>query len=155
MNAHTQTELSDNAVEQLQDLIQINIDSADGFRHSAEQIENVTISQYFRGVADERKQQAEQLQGFVEFSGERPRQEGSYLASLHRTIMDLRTALTSDDLGAVLNEAERGEDYIKDAYKDTLKETAGSPVNDVLQNHMESVIASHDRVRDMRDEVNS
>jgi uncharacterized protein (TIGR02284 family) len=50
-----------------------------------------------------------------------------------------------------LAEAERGEDHIKRAYEDVLTETAGSPMNGVLQVQYSQVKAGHDKVRDLRD----
>ena len=45
----------------------------------------------------------------------------------------------------------RGEDAIKHTYEDALKDTAGSPVNPVLQRQYIEVKRGHDTIRDMRD----
>lgn len=63
----------------------------------------------------------------------------------------MRSKLNSGDAYVILIEAERGEDHIKDAYEDVLKETAGSAMNDLLQSQYAKVKAGHDKVRDLRD----
>jgi uncharacterized protein (TIGR02284 family) len=142
-------------VDKLQDLLQVNIDSENGFREAAEQVDDVALRRIFRQFADERQANAAELKTFISFNGERTVQDGSVMAALHRAWMDLKAALSSNDAKAVLNEAERGEDHIKNMYEDVLTKTAGSAVNDVLQHQYAKVKAAHDVVRDLRDAENA
>jgi uncharacterized protein (TIGR02284 family) len=142
-------------VDKLQDLLRVNIDSENGFRDAAEQVDDVALRRIFRQFADERQNNAAELKQFVEFNGEAPVQEGSILATIHRAWMDFKAALSNNDAKAILNEAERGEDHIKQMYEDILTETAGSAVNDVLQHQYAKVKAAHDVVRDLRDAENA
>ena len=151
MALETTANLNEETIEALQDLIQINIDSAKGFRESAEQVEDMNLAGLFREMASTREQLSEELKQHVQYSGERPRNDGTILASLHRTWLDIRAKVNGGDPTSVLIEAEKGEDYIKKAYEDTLKETAGSAVNDVLTQQYATVKAGHDRIRDLRD----
>ena len=59
--------------------------------------------------------------------------------------------MNGGDPYVILIEAERGEDHIKEAYEEVLKETAGSAMNDVLTDQYAAVKAGHDKVRDLRD----
>ena len=151
MTLETQVTLADETLDTLQDLVQINIDSRDGFREAAGQITDAALATYFRELADQRAQQAEELQTYVQLNNERPVRDGSFLAAVHRSWLSIRDSLTGTDVHAVLAEAERGEDAIKGAYEEGLKETAGSAINDVLQSQYAQVKAAHDRVRDLRD----
>ena len=151
MSLETKANLNEETVSTLQDLIQINIDSAKGFRESAEQIADVNLASLFQEMAKTRQGLAEDLKAHVQYSGERPREDGTFLASLHRTWLDLRAKLTGGDPTTILVDAEKGEDYIKAAYEDALKKTAGSAVNDVLTQQYAVVKSGHDRVRDLRD----
>ena len=151
MTVETVSTLEDTTVETLRDLVQINIDSRDGFREAASQTKNPALKSDFEKYAQQRDQQAEELLTYVELNGDERDIEGSYAAKFHRTWIEVRSALSFDDTQVVLDEAERGEDVIKDAYESALKETAGSAVNDVLMTHMGQVKASHDRIRSMRD----
>ena len=152
MALETKLNLSDETLDAVQDLIQLNIDARDGFRHASTSIDDVTVSEFFDFLADQRDQQADELSVYVIVNGERPRREGSYLATLHRTWIDIRELLTSDDTTAVLQEAELGEDTMKAAYEGALRSTAGSAMNDVLTKQYAQVKAAHDRVRDLRDQ---
>ena len=155
LTQETTHNLSSTTVDKLQDLLRVNIDSEYGFRNAAEQVDDVALRRIFRQFADERQNNAGELKQFVEYNGATPVQDGSIMAALHRTWIDLKAALSSNDAKAVLNEAERGEDHIKHMYEDVLTETAGSAVHDVLQHQYVKVKAAHDVVRDLRDAENA
>jgi uncharacterized protein (TIGR02284 family) len=76
---------------------------------------------------------------------------GSWQAMFHRWWLDLRGSLSGGDAYAVLAEAERGEDKIKQMYEEVLKQTAGNPLSDVLHQQYIEVKKGHDRIRDLRD----
>jgi uncharacterized protein (TIGR02284 family) len=151
MGTETKTNLNKATLEKLQDLIRINIDSENGFQDAAHQVEDTNISAVFTELSAQRSQNAIQLQDYVQWNGERPLDEGSYAAALHRSWLDLRSLLTGGDTHAILSEAERGEDQIKAAYEDALKDTAGSAMNDVLTRQYAGIKAGHDRIRALRD----
>ncbi len=155
MALETKSTLNEKTVTKLQRLIRANIDAYDGFKESAELIDDPTVASIFRELAAERSEMASELQTYVEWNGEEAEDDGSVAASVHRTWIDIRGMLNGGDPYVILIEAERGEDYIKDAYEDVLVETAGSAMNDVLQSQYATVKAGHDRVRDLRDAYKS
>ena len=79
-----------------------------------------------------------------------PVNRGSVAAAVHRGWMDLRAAV-GQGTQAMLEEAERGEDFIKEKYEDVLKHTAGSAVTDVLNRQYRNIKSAHDSIRDLRD----
>ncbi len=151
MSTETRIDLNEQTVEAIQDLIQANIDSSEGFSEAAKEIEDTNLANLFTELGQQRRQLANTLQQHVQVTGERPRTEGTWLAALHRSWLDLRSKLNGGDAHVILCEAERGEDHIKHAYEEALKTTAGSAVNDVLTDQYATVKAGHDRVRDLRD----
>jgi len=151
MSLETKSNLSDDTIAKLQTLIRANIDSYDGFRESAESVEDIKVKGLFSALAQERSALATELQQHVEFNGEDAAEAGTVAASVHRTWLDIRAMISGGDAYAILAEAERGEDHIKGAYEDALKATAGSAMNDVLLSQYAKVKAAHDRVRDLRD----
>ncbi len=151
MALETTNTMTDETVNQLQNLIRMNIDSRDGFREAAERIDDPALVNAFKKISTERSGQASDLQHYVVLNDETPVSEGSTAAALHRTWMKVRDALSSSDRYTVLAECERGEDHIKQAYEAALKAVPGSPVNDLLQKQYMSVKATHDAVRDLRD----
>jgi len=138
-------------ISQLQELIQLNIDSRDGFRHASEVTNDLTLQGAFEQIAIDRDSQADELARFVAWSGEFPRREGSLAAAVHRAWMTVRESLSTDDRHAVLCEAERGEDSIKAAYERALDNMANTAVHEVLMRQYSAVKFSHDRIRDLRD----
>ena len=150
-NPETTCDLKSDVVDGIQKLHQANIDSAEGFREAANQIKHSDLAEKFRKWSQQRTQQAKELADIVSCNGAEVDSETSWLADLHRAYTDMKTAFTSNDVHAVLAEAERGEDHIKGAYEDVLKETPGTAANDVLQRQYADVKATHDEVRDLRD----
>ena len=143
--------LREETIEKIQGLIEINIDSYEGFKDAAESVENQALSSLFRDLAATRSTFASQLQGFVRINGEEAENSGSLRGSAHRAWLNFRSALNGGDAKVILIEAERGEDAIKEKYEDVLEETAGTPLNGVLIRQYQAVKAGHDRVRDLRD----
>ncbi len=143
--------MSDQTIESLQELVQINIDSAKGFEEAANELCNSRVVRLCGDLANARRRQASELTQYVEMTGEVAPKDGSFLAALHRSWMKTRKLFASNDAYAILAEAERGEDQIKDAYAAALQESVGSPVNRVLQRHSANVNAAHDQIRHLRD----
>ncbi len=151
MTMEIKTSLKPDTIEKLQRLIQANIDAYDGFRESAEEIDDPQIAQLFREIASERSMLASELQDYVEWNGTESEDDGSFAATVHRAWINVRSKLNNGDPHVVLSEAEYGEDYIKQAYEEVLEEIPGSAINDVLRKQYHIVKSGHDRVRDLRD----
>ncbi len=137
-------------IEAIQDLIQVNLDAAGGFKEAAKEIDDGIVSGLFSAISVQRGKHASQLQDYVVRNGERARTEGTWLAALHRVWLDLRAKLSGGDPYVLLCEVERGEDHIQAAYEETLKQTAGSALNDVLTKQYASVKDEHDQMCALR-----
>lgn len=148
----TTTKLPEKSVNWLQDLIQVNIDSRDGFKEAADNLQkdHASLAAVFRNLSSDRGQQAAELQAMVAVEGESPTKSGSVTAAAHRGWMDLRAALGGGEQ-AILSEAERGEDHIKAKYEAAIKDLVGCDCVSTLERHYSAVRESHDQVRDLRD----
>lgn len=151
MTLETKEHLNEDTIEKLQKLIRANIDSYDGFRKAAKELKDKKISTLFTELGDQRSAMATKLQKTIEFNGKEAEEDGSVAAATHRIWLNIRSKITGNDSYAILAEAERGEDHIKAAYEEVLKETAGSAMNDVLMDQYRAVKAGHDKVRALRD----
>lgn len=154
MTMETKSNLDEQTVSAVQELIQMNIDSRDGFQYAANKLQDdhPMMANQFRQFGEKRDINATELQGLALMNGEEPNERGSYSASLHRSWMSVRDMFSKDsDPVAVLAEAERGEDYIKAAYENALKQNPGSAVSDTLNRQYREVKQMHDSVRDLRD----
>lgn len=155
MSLETKLDLRDQTVKKLQNIIRYNIDSYDGFKAAAEAVDDGDLKRLFVALAQERSEMAGTLQEYVEYNGHEAEDDGSTAATIHRMWLKVRGMFSGGDNYALLAEAERGEDHIKEAYEDVLKETAGSAMNDVLQHQYALVKTRHDQVRDLRDAYKS
>lgn len=153
MATETKTTLTSESIATLQDLVQVNIDSRDGFQEAIEHVDDANISALFIDLARQRNEQCSELRTLVSANSEEPKQDGTLSGDAHQAWMNLR-AMVGGGTKAMLNEAERGEDHIKAKYEEALKAIAGSAVTDVLNRHYVDVKAAHDRVRDLRDQYN-
>ncbi|MGC4032236.1 MAG: PA2169 family four-helix-bundle protein [Tepidisphaeraceae bacterium] len=147
--------MSDKAAGYVQELIKLNIDAAEGFTHAADNIESADIASAFRGYASERAANAEELKASIAYNGQEPARSGTASGTVHRWWLDLKSKVTGGGIYAVLAEAERGEDSIKHSYEKALRECAGSPVAEMLQQQYVGIQAAHDNVRDLRDAYKS
>lgn len=149
----TITNLNDNTLSRIEDLVRINMDSASGFNEAADVVENTSLKTLFHMLAVQRQRYAEELRQYVELNDEDADIGESWKGMFHRWWLDLRGKLSGGDAYAVLAEAERGEDAIKEMYEEVIQETTGNPLNDVLHAQYAEIKKGHDQVRDLRDAV--
>ena len=83
-------------------------DSINGYRDSAENIQNGSFKQLFLDSAEERSRVAEDLRAEVRRLGGDPNDDGSFMGKSHQVFLDLKSAITGRDDKAIINEVERG-----------------------------------------------
>jgi uncharacterized protein (TIGR02284 family) len=137
-------------IEVVNGLITTTIDSADGFERSAENAQGTDLQRLFNDFAQERRQMVGRLQEHARTLGGTPNDDGSLKADLHRRFENLRDAFGRGDK-AVIEEVERGEDYIKAKYEAALKDDELDPqTRDVIEQAYQSVRAGHDRASQLK-----
>lgn len=146
--------LSETTLSKLRELRRLCVDSSKGFEECSELAKSPGLKSLFLAIADERRGMDTELEQQIEWNDQHEEENGSYLAAMHRAWIKVRDSMSSDD-SCILNEAERGEDAIKEAYEDALKETMGSPIHSMLASQYLQVKEAHDRVRDLRDTANA
>lgn len=152
MAVETKSDLKQETLEKLHDLVQVNMDSQKGLVDAAGGTEDLTVANLFTEIAQQRCDCADELKKFINFNGESVRDdEGSWLGAFHRVWIGFRTAINGGDAYVILCEAEKGEDFIKQGYEEAIKDTAGSAMNDVLLKQYSLVKEGHDRIRNLRD----
>ena len=150
--ATTNVQLTSKNVSDLNDLIEINLDSEKGFRETREKLTTPDHQQMFSDIADDRHRQAEELKSLVSASGHTPERDGSLAGKAHRWWISVRDKVGSSSDHDVLAEAERGEDKILELYREVTERSTDDPgLAVVLQDHLSRVKAQHDRVRNLRD----
>ncbi len=136
----------ENDIKVLNSLIATTLDSMKGYRDACEDT-NGTHSKLFLSMADERSRVASDLQAHVRSHGGEPEDHSTTAGALHRGFMNLKDAVTGSDDKTVINEVERGEDYIKEKYETALKDEDLSPdCRAVVELAYQSVLEGHDKV---------
>jgi uncharacterized protein (TIGR02284 family) len=137
---------TDSTIATLNSLIRTTLDSMKGFKDAAQDAESSQFASMFTDFARERSEAASALQAEVTRLGGEPETESSFLAAAHRSFMDLKQAFTGKDDKAIIQEVERGEDYIKGKYEAALKDVdLEASARAVVERAYQSVKAGHDR----------
>ncbi len=135
----------------LNGLIATTIDSVDGYRASAEAVDNTRYAQKFTERATERSSVAEQLRAEVRRLGGEPEDDGTLLAGAHRAFLNLKSVVVTRDDQAIVNEVERGEDHIKAKYEEALQDNDLSPsTRSLIEASFASVRSGHDAMRNLK-----
>lgn len=145
------TASTDDVISTLNGLIETGKDGQEGFKQAAEGVERSDLKSLFYEFSQQRSQFVGELQELVRTLGGDPEKSGSMAGALHRGWINIKSAVTGKDEGAILNECERGEDSAKAAYKSALETALPANVASVVQNQYTSVQAAHDRVKALRD----
>jgi uncharacterized protein (TIGR02284 family) len=135
----------------LNTLIATTIDSITGYEDSAANIDNERFRQIFRERASERQRIVEDLRGEVRRLGGDPEDGGSFLGKTHQRFEDLKAAITGRDEKAIINEVERGEDYLKAKFEAALNDgQLSGESRSVVERAFQSVRAGHDQISQLK-----
>ena len=138
-------------INTLNELIETTIDSVTGYEDSAENVDNERLRQVFRERADERQQIVSDLREEVRRLGGNPEESGTFLGKAHQRFEDLKAAITGRDEKAIVNEVERGEDYLKAKWQNALEDgDLGSEARQLVERSYQSVRAGHDQISQLK-----
>lgn len=138
-------------ISTLNTLIATTIDSITGYEDSAQNIDNERFREIFRQRANERQEVVESLRAEVRRLGGNPEDDGSFMGKAHQRFEDLKAAVTGRDEKAIINEVERGEDYLKEKFETALNsdELTGES-RSVVERCFQSVRAGHDQMSQLK-----
>ena len=126
-------------------------DSVNGYRQAAEDAESSEFRDLFTQFADQRSRASADLQAEVRRLGGEPDQDGSTMGSIHQSWLDLKAAITGRDDKAVLNEVERGEDYLKEKFEAALSsDNLSGDSRMAVERAYQSVREGHDRMSSLK-----
>lgn len=146
--------LSD-SISTLNKLIETCKDGQEGFRLAAEGIsDDEDLKGFLFSCSLQRSKFAGELQSEVIALGEPgPSESGTVVSTLHRGWINLKTALTGNDNHAILAECERGEDSAVADYRKAVNSSLSDPLKEIVQRQFQEVLATHNSVRGLRDEL--
>ncbi len=136
---------------ELQALTRLLIDSERGFKEAASSVKHDEVALLFRSFVGERARMATVLQDLVRDHGDDGTTSGTMAGTVHRSWLDLRSALSGQDTFAVLAEAERGEGYLKAQFQRVLKLHWPKSIRVILSAQDVSIEEAYRKVRELRD----
>lgn len=139
-------------IDVLNELTEVLKDGQHGFQTAAKDVKAPDLAEIFRRYATQRAEFAARLQANVARLGASVEKSGSLTGSLHRGWINLKSALSSNEPQAVLEEAERGEDAAVAAYRKALEhQDLDNETRELIRTQFTAVKAAHDHVRTLRD----
>jgi uncharacterized protein (TIGR02284 family) len=140
-------------VKLLNDLIEVSKDGEFGFKECAEQAKSPDIKSTLSQRSRDCAAGAAELQRLVTTYGGKPETGGSASGAIHRGWVSVRTALTSKDDLAVLEESERGEDSALKKYREASAKNLPADVASVVHTQLQGTQKNHDQIKLLRDRV--
>ena len=136
----------------LNTLISTLIDSVTGFEDAATNLDSTSaLQQLFRERASERQGVVQDLREEVRRLGGNPEDDGSFMGKTHQRFLDLKAAVTGRDDKAIINEVERGEDYLKEKFEAALEsDQLTGDSRAVVERAYQSVRSGHDQMSQLK-----
>lgn len=145
---------TENTIDILSDLIEINNDRVAGFEKVLADIDdsNVDLKTLFQKYATQSRAFSQELTALSAQRGGEAETGKSASGTLHRVWIDVKSIFGGSDRKSILNEAERGEDAIKHAYETALNEggLSGEVLKKVTEQSRE-IHQAHNSIRALRD----
>lgn len=145
-------------IEILNDLILINNDRIEGYERALKELqesgEHLGLQPLFLRFIDDSRRYKVELGTEVEALGKDMETGTSAGGKLHRAWIAVKETFTGHDVHNILEECEFGEDAIKKAYDEALREEMlASYIREVLLEQQDELLEAHDEVKELRDSV--
>ena len=141
----------------LNELVVTLKDGQEGYADAMTDVEDAQLKETFKKYAAQRAGYVTEIEDqMFQLNLHPDTNEGTSTTSkVHRAWIDLKSALTSKDNKAVLNECERGEDYAVKAYQTALKaQDLPSNLKSVIEKQYQGVQEAHNTIKALRDSSN-
>lgn len=113
----------DEIISDLKGLVSIVNDGKEGYKEAAEKVKSMELKAMFMEFAMERSAYEDDLKAHIlQHGGHSTNEEGGLLGALHRTWIDIKEAISSNEDSAILNAVITGEKAAVAKYDDVLKD---------------------------------
>ena len=135
-------------------VIEVLHDGERGFASLSERLKEPRLKTYFLEESSRRGTYAGELESALgSVTGKNIEEGGTATGAIHRVWAELKSSLGGGD-HALLETAEQGEDVAKKAYAEAVKVDGMPPsIRELLSKQQTQIIASHDKVKAMRDSL--
>ncbi len=140
-------------VSTLNHLLETAKDGENGFQAAAEDCTDPGLKQLFGEFSHERGVFATELQTLLKQHGTEPDEIGSLAGAVHRGWINLKSALSTREDLAVLEECERGEDSAIQDYRKALGTPQLGEALAIVQKQYDHILSAHRLVKNLRDKI--
>jgi len=140
---------SQEAVHTLNKLIEVCLDGELGYRTAAAHLHDEKIRIILTDFAIRRAQFADELRTEVERTGGNPHESGSFVASLHRGWIALKSAASGGDAKAIVAACETGEDAARATYEHAIKADLPRETRAIVENQWRLIEKACERIREI------
>lgn len=144
-------DLNADAIDTLNDLLEICRDGEYGFGECAEHTQALDIKKVLNQHASECHLAAAELQTMLKHMGSEPKEGGTASAALHRGWVSVKGTLSGYSDYDMLDECERGQDVALAQYRKAGKQSLPASVRTLVKKQSEGVQRNHDQIKAMRD----
>ncbi len=144
-------DLNADAIDTLNDLLEICRDGEYGFRECAEHTQALAIKTVLNQHASECHFAATELQTLLKHMGGEPKEGGTASAALHRGWVSVKGTLSGYSDYDMLDECERAQDVALAQYRKASKQSLPPGVMAVVEKQSEGVQRNHDQIKAMRE----
>ncbi|QIE58808.1 PA2169 family four-helix-bundle protein [Rasiella rasia] len=149
-------DIHNNLVNNLQELLEKNVDAEKGFAKAMQDAKNANLKNFLKHQAAQHGRFVNELDQEIRNLNETPKEGGSVTGKLHRTWIDIKTALTGENDEAVLEECIRGEKASLEEYEERIKQNNFPPqVETILTNQLGEIRGTLSRVKTLEDIADS
>jgi uncharacterized protein (TIGR02284 family) len=148
--------IDEKIIDVLNRLIVINNDRIEGYHTAAKETLEEDLKTLFAHFAQTSEQCKIELEHEVHKLGGTPDEGTRITGKFFRMWMDVKAALTNNDLKIVLDSCEFGEDIAGDTYNQALSENVGiltMEQNRMLSAQYASLKANHNNIKGLRDAI--
>jgi len=147
---NTTTNIREQKVETLNELIAATRDSAEFYSEAATKVDNGQLKTLFSDMARSKNGLVGAMSRDVKMEGAKPATDGTFRGSLHKFYGDVRAKLGDSDY-AYVSELEDSEDRMLHALEDVLKDRdVPAPVKQAVTSYLPTVKQHHDAMRDRK-----
>ena len=118
-------------IDALKTLLTRLIDSREGYREAKDHVSSPRLKDVFESFIARRDRDAAELRAYLVKEGHNIGDDGSLLASAHRTFLDMKDKVSGSEDKAVLQEVIRGEKQLLKSYEEA-KDAAGATAPETL-----------------------
>ncbi|MDC7995520.1 ferritin-like domain-containing protein [Altibacter sp. HG106] len=144
--------IHENLNNNLQALLEKNYDAEEGYKKAMTNAKNEQLKNFLKHQSAQRQKFATELDQEIRNINETPKESGSATGKLHRTWMDVKSALSFNNDEALLEECIRGEKASVEEYEEVLTKNRFEPgLEQVLQAQKSTIQNTLNTVKSLED----